>query len=92
MNACFICGKQLAEKEGFGSGVDKNCKRAEAAEDEVIVCSAKCKDAFEARFSHKGMPIDHYSRITGYVQKVSGWNKGKQQEFLDRKRYNLNGM
>jgi len=28
-----------------------------------------------------------YDRITGYLQKISGWNKGKQEEFKDRKRF-----
>lgn len=27
------------------------------------------------------------SRVTGYLQEVSGWNKGKQQELVDRQRY-----
>ena len=31
--------------------------------------------------------VDHLSRITGYIQAVSGWNEGKKQELLDRKRY-----
>jgi ribonucleoside-triphosphate reductase len=30
---------------------------------------------------------DHISRITGYLQAVSGWNKAKTQELKDRKRY-----
>lgn len=33
--------------------------------------------------------VDGYSRITGYYQKVSGWNSGKLQELQDRRRYNL---
>ena len=33
--------------------------------------------------------VEHYSRITGYVQAVSGWNEAKKQELKDRKRYNL---
>ena len=33
--------------------------------------------------------IDWISRITGYYQRVSTWNKGKQQEFHDRQRYTL---
>ena len=33
--------------------------------------------------------VDHLSRITGYLQPVSGWNKGKQQELKDRKHYNV---
>ena len=29
------------------------------------------------------------SRVTGYLQDVSGWNNGKRRELVDRKRYNL---
>lgn len=28
-----------------------------------------------------------YSRIVGYLRPVADWNKGKQQEFEDRKTY-----
>lgn len=31
--------------------------------------------------------IEVYDRITGYVQRVSGWNNSKQTEFKDRYRY-----
>ncbi|MFH0977919.1 MAG: anaerobic ribonucleoside-triphosphate reductase [Candidatus Woesearchaeota archaeon] len=37
----------------------------------------------------KSKNIDWLSRITGYYQRVSTWNKGKRQEFLDRQRYTL---
>ncbi len=30
--------------------------------------------------------VEWYSRVTGYYQRVSGWNDGKKQELLDRKR------
>jgi len=30
--------------------------------------------------------VEQYSRITGYYQRVSGWNEGKQQELKDRYR------
>ncbi len=33
--------------------------------------------------------VDWYSRITGYYQKVSGWNPGKVQELHDRHRYRV---
>ena len=33
--------------------------------------------------------VDWYSRITGYYQKVSGWNAGKVQELHDRHRYDI---
>ena len=35
----------------------------------------------------KGKDIQLYSRITGYYSRVDRWNKGKAQEFMDRKRY-----
>ncbi|MCK4476681.1 MAG: anaerobic ribonucleoside-triphosphate reductase [Methanophagales archaeon] len=34
--------------------------------------------------------LDYISRITGYLQSVSGWNEGKKQELLDRMRYGAN--
>ncbi len=34
--------------------------------------------------------VDVMSRVTGYIQVVSGWNVAKKQEFEDRKRYTLN--
>lgn len=30
------------------------------------------------------------SRVTGYIQDISGWNEAKKQELLDRKRYDIN--
>ena len=36
--------------------------------------------------------VEHLSRITGYLQPVDGWNKGKRQELLDRKRYGTRGF
>lgn len=32
-----------------------------------------------------------YSRIVGYYSPVNNWNKGKQEEFTDRKVFNLGG-
>ena len=32
---------------------------------------------------------DVMSRVTGYLQVISGWNVAKKQEFEDRKRYSL---
>ena len=36
--------------------------------------------------------LDCISRITGYLQAVSGWNEGKKQELLDRIRYGANDV
>jgi ribonucleoside-triphosphate reductase len=36
--------------------------------------------------------VEHLSRITGYIQPVSGWNAGKQQELKDRMRYQTSNI
>ncbi|MFH1173254.1 MAG: anaerobic ribonucleoside-triphosphate reductase [Candidatus Margulisiibacteriota bacterium] len=38
-----------------------------------------------------GRNIDHITRVTGYFSKVSGWNKGKRGELVDRERVTVNG-
>ena len=37
----------------------------------------------------KGGQLEHWSRITGYYQEVSGWNAGKKEELKNRYRYNF---
>lgn len=37
----------------------------------------------------KKVPCEVYSRIVGYLRPVQNWNKGKQQEFEDRRTYQL---
>lgn len=34
-----------------------------------------------------GSQLEHWSRITGYYQEVSGWNAGKKEELRNRYRY-----
>lgn len=36
-----------------------------------------------------GRNIEHITRVTGYFSKVSGWNKGKRGELVDRHRVSL---
>lgn len=33
-----------------------------------------------------------WSRITGYLNDISGWNMAKKQELMDRKRYQVRGV
>jgi hypothetical protein len=33
------------------------------------------------------VPCEVYSRIVGYLRPVQDWNKGKQQEFAERRTY-----
>lgn len=36
-----------------------------------------------------GKCTEVYSRVTGYFRPVSSWNKGKQEEFKERKAYDV---
>ena len=33
-----------------------------------------------------GRNVEHITRVTGYFSRVSGWNKGKKGELVDRQR------
>ncbi|OGC09467.1 hypothetical protein A3J90_06380 [candidate division WOR-1 bacterium RIFOXYC2_FULL_37_10] len=33
-----------------------------------------------------GRNVDHITRVTGYFSRVSGWNRGKKGELVDRQR------
>lgn len=33
------------------------------------------------------VPVEVYSRVAGYFRPVNQWNKGKQEEFSQRKEY-----
>ena len=52
-------------------------------------CTSECKmlNGIHETCTECGAPCEVYDRVTGYLQKVSGWNKGKQAEFKDRKRF-----
>ena len=39
-----------------------------------------------------GQPTECYSRVCGYFRPVSNWNKGKKEEFKDRKTFNLKNV
>jgi len=35
------------------------------------------------------VPVEVYSRVVGYFRPINQWNKGKQEEFRERKVYRL---
>ena len=39
--------------------------------------------------TEKKIPVEVYSRIVGYFRPVNQWNKGKQEEFKERKEFNI---
>lgn len=38
-----------------------------------------------------GTKCEVYSRVVGYLRPVQGWNKGKKEEFFQRKKFNICG-
>ncbi len=43
------------------------------------------KKSVSRRVKIKAVPVEVYSRVVGYFRPVQNWNKGKQQEFVERK-------
>ena len=39
-----------------------------------------------------GASCEVYSRVCGYFRPVSNWNKGKKEEFKDRKTFRLDNV
>jgi len=37
------------------------------------------------------IPVEVYSRVVGYFRPVGQWNKGKREEFSERREYSLGG-
>lgn len=37
------------------------------------------------------IPVEVYSRVVGYFRPVNQWNKGKREEFGERKPYSMGG-
>jgi hypothetical protein len=35
------------------------------------------------------VPVEVYSRVVGYFRPINQWNKGKQEEFRERKVYRM---
>lgn len=38
------------------------------------------------------IPVETYSRVVGYFRPVQQWNKGKKEEFYDRKIITIEGV
>jgi len=39
-----------------------------------------------------GLKCEVYARVTGYIRPVNVWNKGKKEEFINRKEYITNNQ
>lgn len=45
----------------------------------------------KAQANCHGTKCEVYSRVVGYLRPVQGWNKGKKEEFVMRKTYDVEG-
>ena len=82
---CSICGSEI-KKEYFQSNVNLELKPSDGT---CIACSTACAEKYRRKLKYEGNAIQQWSRITGYYQNVSGWNKGKVAELHDRKRFDI---
>ena len=48
--------------------------------------------AREALSSVEGTPAEVYSRIVGYYRSVRNWNKGKREEYGERRLFRINEL
>ena len=50
----------------------------------------KCDKCFaKDRVLHNWQPVETYSRVVGYLRPVTQWNKGKVEEFKQRKVFKI---
>ena len=42
--------------------------------------------------NEKKIPVEVYSRVVGYFRPVNQWNKGKREEFYERKEFKLKNI
>jgi hypothetical protein len=78
---CPDCGLELAEL----CARDHPCTCTHT----VTIGNAYCQTCGEAVCPYCGShDVVQISRVTGYMQDISGFNAGKRQEVKDRKRYN----
>jgi anaerobic ribonucleoside-triphosphate reductase len=66
--------KNSASQSKNNSGTDNKMKTPTSPRINSNKCGQKC---------------EIYSRVTGYMRPVNNWNKGKKEEFNDRKAYNI---
>ena len=81
---CHDCGKEIRVedeeiKNGFLLIYEKDNEQIKAY---------KCKECYEEDKSLRDyQPCECYSRIVGYLRPTSSWNKGKEQEYKERKTF-----
>lgn len=57
------------------------------SKEEKAVLETKINNLKEEKNKTKGTPCEVFSRCCGYLRPVQNWNKGKQQEFALRSKF-----
>jgi len=98
---CFSCKLVIDEADIDTDGNCPVCHNSlvKMCERDSVACRctgemhsgiAYCSDCGEAACPECGChDVVQISRVTGYLQEVSGFNSGKKQELKDRTRYNV---
>jgi anaerobic ribonucleoside-triphosphate reductase len=83
---CHDCKKKIEkEKKEIKNGM---LLEYENQGEKILVF--KCKNCFKKNQELRNyQPCEVYSRIVGYLRPIQQWNKGKTQEFKERKEYKL---
>ncbi len=86
-------GESQPSKESIANFVVKTFRNTRNAQIAFSPEFTSCNDCFKtSRGLLRTCPycqstrVDHITRVTGYFTKVSGWNKGKKAELVDRYR------
>jgi anaerobic ribonucleoside-triphosphate reductase len=79
---CPICGEKHIEKM---CPLDRLCTCAHEITSGAHYCP-ECGAAICPCGSHD---VEQISRVTGYLQTISGFNAAKKQEIKDRQRYDI---
>jgi len=75
MSICDVCGTNFTS--GFEAPYGDEVKHA---------CSTACCTTLAKSLPFDGHALESYSRVTGYLQNIDGWNPGKRAELKDRYR------
>ncbi len=83
---CHDCGcKIIVKDEKFENGVGLKYKDGDAN-----VYVFKCHDCYkDNKRLNKFRSCEIYSRVVGYLRPIKQWNPGKQQEYKERKNYDI---
>ncbi|MDD5568845.1 MAG: anaerobic ribonucleoside-triphosphate reductase [Candidatus Pacebacteria bacterium] len=85
---CHDCGREVKINSNYE--IENGQLLKYVIDDGTDMVVFKCNDCFSKDKSLRNYKnTEVYSRVVGYLRPVSQWNEGKQQEFKDRKEFNI---